>query len=256
MNRLTHASETTDTFSSASVEQGRYSRSVSRHLAYSLFAPLHYEKNYAYPLVVWLHGPGDDERQLQRIMPLISMRNYVGVCPRATIPGNERHQLPTWEQSSVGIETAEQVVMDVIDVASERFNVAEHRIFLAGFQTGGTMAMRIAVQNPHRFAGALTIGGPFPSGATPLGKIDNLRDFPFFIAQGRDSTRYPIQRLCEEVKLFHAAGMSVTIRQYPRADELDSLMLHDMDVWMMEHVTGFSQESQADNQDEGYWSAN
>ena len=46
-------------------------------------APLHYERNYAYPLVVWLHGPGDNERQLQRIMPLVSMRNFVSIGPRS-----------------------------------------------------------------------------------------------------------------------------------------------------------------------------
>ncbi len=24
-----------------------------------IFTPLHYERNYAYPLIVWLHGPDD-----------------------------------------------------------------------------------------------------------------------------------------------------------------------------------------------------
>ena len=50
----------------------------------ALFAPLHYEKNYAYPLIVWLHGPGGDEGQLKRIMPCISTRNYAAVAPRGT----------------------------------------------------------------------------------------------------------------------------------------------------------------------------
>ena len=50
--------------------------------------------------------------------------------------------------------------------------------------------------------------------------------------------------------------MSVTIRQYPREDELDSLMLHDMDVWIMEHVTGVIHEDDNSSSDEGYWSAN
>ena len=49
---------------------------------YALFAPLHYESGYAYPLIVWLHGRGNDERQLLRIMPQVSMRNYVAVAPR------------------------------------------------------------------------------------------------------------------------------------------------------------------------------
>ena len=32
-----------------------------------LFTPQHYERNYAYPLLVWLHGPGDDERLARQL---------------------------------------------------------------------------------------------------------------------------------------------------------------------------------------------
>src|SRR3954470_13867118 len=51
-------------------------------LAYATFAPIHYEKRYAYPLLVWLHGDAGSERELRQIMPLVSMRNYVAVAPR------------------------------------------------------------------------------------------------------------------------------------------------------------------------------
>ena len=51
---------------------------------HALFAPLHYASGYAYPLIVWLHGSGSDERQLQRIMPLVSMQNYVAVARAAS----------------------------------------------------------------------------------------------------------------------------------------------------------------------------
>ena len=53
--------------------------------AHCIVTPLHYERNYAYPLVVWLHGPGGDERQVTRVMPLVSSRNYAAVGPRGTI---------------------------------------------------------------------------------------------------------------------------------------------------------------------------
>jgi phospholipase/carboxylesterase len=56
--------------------------------------------------------------------------------------------------------------------------------------------------------------------------------------QGRDSTEYPLARVCEELRLLHAAGISVTLRQYPCGDELTTQMLHDLDVWLMEQVTG------------------
>ena len=56
--------------------------SDSSDFAHALFAPMHYEPGYAYPLIVWLHGTGGDQRQLQRVMPLVSMRNYVAITPR------------------------------------------------------------------------------------------------------------------------------------------------------------------------------
>ena len=64
------------------VEAGRFTPSGPGTNQW-LFVPLHYEPNYAYPLIVWLHGAQDDERQLKRVMPFISLRNYVAVAPRA-----------------------------------------------------------------------------------------------------------------------------------------------------------------------------
>ena len=37
--------------------------------------------------------------------------------------------------------------------------------------------------------------------------------------------------------LFHAAGMSVTLRQYPCAQELSPQILRDVDRWIIEQIT-------------------
>jgi len=219
------------------LEHGVLQSSERRGFHFSLFAPLHYERNYAYPLVVWLHGPGEDERQLQRVMPLVSMRNFVSIGPRGPRPAASGTGF-TWSECDADITAAEESVFSCLEVARERLNVAPRRVFVAGYQTGGTMAFRIGLKYPTRFAGALSIGGPFPSGNSPLAHFDQARQLPLFIAQGRHSTLYPVERTCEELRLFHAAGMHVTLRQYPCGDELTSKMLHDMNVWIMELVTG------------------
>lgn len=46
------------------------------------FVPHRYEPNYAYPLLVLLHGRGGDEQQLVDSMPTMSWRNYVGLGVR------------------------------------------------------------------------------------------------------------------------------------------------------------------------------
>jgi phospholipase/carboxylesterase len=208
---------------------------------HSLFAPLHYERKYAYPLLVWLHGPGDNETQLKRIMPLISMRNYVAVAPRGTsradgkLGGDRRF---AWRQDEEETAQAEARVFQCIERAGERFHIHPRRIFIGGYDCGGTMAFRLGVNRPDVFAGVLSICGAFPRGNRPLLHFDQCRNIPLFLAHGRDSTEYSADRVCEDLRLFHTAGMSVTLRQYPCGDEVTTQMLSDMDCWMMEQVTG------------------
>lgn len=243
MNRIQLAPQETDVSPSAPTFHpkqtgGSASHHPSQHC--SLFTPMHYEKNYAYPLLIWLHGPGDDERQLQRVMPLISMRNYAAVGPRGTQRLESRGF--TWGEADQSLISAEQRVFDCIESATNKFNIASQRIFLAGYEAGGTTAFQIGLRNPDRFAGVLSLGGPFPLNHSPLARLDEARSLPLFIAQGRDSELYTLERTCEELRLFHVAGLSVTLRQYPCGDELNTQMLHDMDSWMMEIVTGVTSE--------------
>ena len=207
------------------------------HSIFSLLAPMHYEANYAYPVVIWLHSDGGDEKQLLRVMPHISMRNYVGLGVRASLPCEGRRGY-LWQQSPQSILTAESRVQEALAAARAKFNINTDRIFLAGHEAGGTMAYRLALRSPHSYAGALSVGGAFPLGHMPLLNLHSLRDLPLFLAYCRDSETYSEGNLCDELPLFHAAALKVAIRQYPCGDELTTQMLTDMDAWMMERVTG------------------
>ncbi len=205
---------------------------------HALFGPLHYEAGYAYPLIVWLHGAGDDERQLQRIMPLISMRNYVAVGPRGSRIDEGVSHAYCWQQSEQDIALAEQRVLECVELASRRFNICSDRVFIGGYDCGGTMAFRVGLNHPHRFAGVFSIGGPFPSGLTPLVNVSQARHLPLLIAQGRSAEKYPLARICRELRLLHSAGFMVNLRQYPCGDELTTQMLHDLDAWVMDQIAG------------------
>jgi phospholipase/carboxylesterase len=200
-----------------------------------LLAPLHYEPNYAYPLVVWLHDANGDERELKRVMPLVSLRNYVSLSVRGT---EERTRGFDWSHTADGILAAESQVAEAVAQACQRFNVHRERIFLAGHGAGGTLALRLALRAPERFAGGASIGGCFPTGNAPLTRLNAARRAKLLIMHCRDSFTYPVERVCSELSLFHAAGMAVTLRQYPCGDELTTQMLHDLDNWLMEQVTG------------------
>jgi len=212
-----------------------------QHAGQTLFIPEHFESNYAYPFLIWLHGQGDDERQLFRIMPGLSLRNFIAVGLRGTrthIGSEEGPESFGWSQDHVDIELAGLRAFEAVEQMQSRFNIASDRVFIAGYGDGGTMALRLALLHPSRFAGALTIGGPLPKGDTPLRSIDQARHLPLLLGHGRTSRQYDESMVCQDLRLLHTAGMSVTVRQYPCGDELTDQMLGDANRWMMEQVTG------------------
>jgi phospholipase/carboxylesterase len=213
--------------------------------SHCIFTPLHYERNYAYPLIVWMHGPDDDERQVTRVMPLVSMRNYVAVGVRGTL-ACEQGLGYRWTQRAAHIALAEERVVSAIAAARRWLNIAPSRIYLAGYDCGGTMALRIALNQPRAFAGGLSIGGAFPSTLRPLGQLHAARHLKILLATARDSRNYSQARVCEHLRLFHTAGMSVDLRQYPCGDELTTNMLSDLDRWIMSQLV----EPQMAEQDE------
>ncbi len=165
-----------------------------------MFTPQHYERNYAYPLLVWLHGPGDDERQVTRVMPLVSLRNYVAVGPRGTSRGQAAVGFG-WPQESDDIALAEERIDAAIAAARRSLNVAPQRIYVAGYACGGTMALRVALNRPEKFAGALSIDGPLPSNLRPLARLHAARRLKLLLAAGRQSSLYPEHEVCDNLRL-------------------------------------------------------
>ena len=96
------------------------------------FVPLHYERNYAYPLIVWLHHSGDKEEDLRTVMPSVSLRNYVAVAPRATraLPGVGN--LFVWDQTPSGIEQAWGCILHCIRRIEARYHISSRHVFVAG----------------------------------------------------------------------------------------------------------------------------
>ena len=238
MNRLASLASPQSTIAAVRRSERALARNKTRReLPQCVLVPQHYERNYAYPLVVWLHDAGGDERQLKKVMPLVSLRNYVSLSVRGP---NAAERGYAWPESADAILAAESRVDEAVAQARERFNVHPDRIFIAGAGAGGTMALRLALRWPDRFAGGASIGGCFPAGHSPLARLTQARRSRLLIMHCRDSETYSLDQVCTELSLFHAAGMSVTLRQYPCGDELTTQMLHDLDVWLMEQVTGVS----------------
>ena len=201
--------------------------------AHCCFSPIQYERRYAYPLIVWLHGPEGNEEEVQQVMPLISARNYVAIAPRGTRRSNCIRGAYSWGNSSADIIDSLDRVESCIEVASGQFNVHPERIFLAGYSTGGTLALRLAMEYPKLVAGAISLGGPVPRGNRPLKRINEARKLPLMlsVSPGR---QYALDSVMDDLRLLHFAGFSLALRLYPEGDDLTTTMLSDVDRWILD----------------------
>ncbi len=201
-----------------------------------LFGPLQYEKHYAYPLIVWLHADSQKATQLQSILPEISMQNYVGVAPQAPV-GNFQCGYH-WEQDYDSIQAAQESVFAAIEVACSRFNIAKHRIFLAGLGGGGTMALRIAMKQPDQFAGVIALNGPMPEGNSVLSRWKEARQLPVFWAHHQASQgKTSAVAMCRNFQeLFTYGFLNLVAREYPTLKNLESLAPREVNKWIMEQI--------------------
>ena len=172
------------------------------------------------------------------------MRNYVAVAPRGLPVAAGGKETWGWSQSVEHVREAEQRIFECIEDAEQRFHVSPSRLFLAGVDCGGTMAFRVAMNHPARFAGVLSLGGCFPQGQKPFGQWTEARRLAVFLAAGRDSDEYPADKACDDLRLLHSAGMSVitfrqyaSLQQYSSRRELAPQVLRDVDRWIIEQVT-------------------
>lgn len=207
----------------------------------SYFLPIHYTKNYKYPLVVWLHSDGFNENQVSQVMPHVSLRNYVGVGVRGNRAADSDGHGFDWHQSPAAIGIAHDNVVDAAEEAADRFSIHPDRIVLAGYGSGGTMAMRIAMREPHRFAAAVSLGGRMPQGA--IRNLNQLRRrrLPMLWQWGAENANLTTQSLTADCQAAMSIAAPVEIRQYPGTDEMDTVVLADTNEWIMRHVIGGEQ---------------
>lgn len=223
----------TDVSEKCCVEEGVF-QSLETARMTATFAPLHYEPNYAYPLLVWLHTPGEDERQLLRIMPMLSLRNYVAVAVRGSVSFG-RDGLPKsgfyWDSATY--ETTFSAVLEAITSVRQRYNIASNRIYLVGCGDGGTMAQRLALRNPSCFNGVVSLGGAVPEDMMLLENFRELRQVRFFYALARSSQAFSVESICDNLRVLYAAGVRLTLRNYPGVQPIQAEMLKDVNRWVM-----------------------
>jgi phospholipase/carboxylesterase len=211
-----------------------------RRMPVVTFLPTGYEPKYAYPLLVFFHGRGGSEKQLIRLAPRVSRRNYVCIGLRGPqmLVGRGGPSGFGWAINGNGAESlAEDYVFSAIEQACQTFHINQDRIFLAGFCDGAAQAYRLGLRFPETFAGTIALNGQMPQNG-PLLRLPVSRQLRVLIGHGIANATVPLTTARRDFRLLYTAGLPVQLKTYPTTHRIHPDMLRDIDRWIMEGVQG------------------
>jgi len=221
-------------------EEGVYDRRLgSSDLPVSIFVPQKLEERYAYPLLVFLHSHGEDERQWLSQMMHLSRRNYIGLALRGPhrVVGKNGRPGYGWGRDRRSVSSIEDYALAAIDDVRSRFPINSRKIHLAGFGEGASLALQLGLSSSVQFSAIVAFNGWLPSFPLSLGfgpqRLRGLQTPRVLLGYG-PSQNDDGEKSQEAFRLLDSAGLTVELRRYSSGARLSHAMLRDTDRWLMD----------------------
>ena len=183
-----------------------------------VYVPEHYEPNYPYPLIAWLHTAPPRARDWQRMMKRISDRNYVGV---SMLLGDRNE--------------SERQVFETVARLRRKLHLHSERIYLLGFEEAGTRALELGLAQPGWFGGIAAISAAFPAIPRPLARFEELRGKRILLGLNERDDAGLAAEVQRSRRLLWGAGMQVSC-YLAQADDHYASLLREIDRWIMRDI--------------------
>lgn len=176
-------------------------------LMYSLYLPEDYNEDTAYPLVLFMPdatGEGSDE--------YLALTESLGGVIWTTEEWQSEHEtivlVPQYEDTNTEDPA---YTMELVTEIVSQYSVDTSREYLVGQSSGTIRSIKLLIDYPDEFAGALLVAGQTDSAYT-----DSIADLAsqniWMICSEGDARAYP--GMTEITEAVEAAGMEVTIAQW------------------------------------------
>lgn len=197
--------------------------------------PTGFEPDYTYPLIVWFHDEGADEKQMLGLLPYISDRNYAGLSLRAPLPVT--NGLPCqrrWSLAEGYLNLLETELAVSLERVAERIRIHGERVIAAGMGQGASVALRMLLRRPEWFAGAVCLNADWDR----RNRFDWWGEYahkPLWLGQivgWASSSSAAIFR----TRLLRAAGFEVQTRWIEFDEAKPRRLGTEIDRWLMQRL--------------------
>lgn len=195
-------------------------------LDYLLYLPPDYEKQDAWPLVIFLHGAGERGNDLE----LVKKHGP----PKLIAEGKDFPAIIVSPQCSTGRWWHAQLLelTALVDEIEEKYKVDKSRIYLTGLSMGGFGTWALGAYTPERFAALVPIcGGGEALAARALTKT------PVWAFHGAKDAIVPLKRSEDMVEALKRSKGNVQFTVYPEAQHdswTETYANPDVWKWMFE----------------------
>ena len=209
--------------------------------AYAAWHPApHATSGEPLPTVVALHGHGAHGQDLLGLAPFLAEGRVMMLCPQAEFPAAGPGVTSyTWFRRDAdgqrSIEEFERVAGDLrafIDEVVPRCGGDPNRVVVLGFSQGGTLAYRLGLAGPRRFAGVAALSTTFPDDMAAAVDRATVAEVPLLVQHGTHDQMIAIQRAHASRDLLQTLGALPQYLEYPMGHEIGRQSLTDLSAWL------------------------
>jgi len=172
---------------------------------YVVKLPENYDKQKKYPLIIYLHGSGCNEKFIYNV-PYFFPHDFFGLAVNGRGPATD-----------YCYDNAQEDIAEAITEVAKNYSIDQENIILSGTSMGGFGVFRTFFETPAKFKAIASfsglpkgkIAGPEQPNFLDTKFLKNFKNLPIFIFHGVLDHLCPYTMVVKSVKIFKEVGASV-----------------------------------------------
>ena len=184
-------------FANSSAQPGTWRTADFDGLSYRLLLPPDFDQRNTYPLILFLHGSGQDLNDDQPVPATANAfvntaefrARYSAIIVAPQCPGSSDYKKCNWGAINADSGSQEDKAVQLVQAVERAYHVDSQRVYVTGFSLGGIGAWDMIIRFNQLFTAALPIsGGSYHSSDC---QETNLLHTPVWAVHGSDDNIVP-----------------------------------------------------------------